>query len=111
MMLECPRCRRVLTAFNGEPDAECNCHLYCTQGDSPKDCSVTWPYEWSGELKYPLGLQTNPPNRGAEKYRAMGYCSTHDEYYYKDKIVVELDWGAYFSKRAPKRLRASLGSF
>lgn len=111
MMFKCPRCGRVLIAYNGDPDVECNCHLYCEEGDKPSDCTVTWPYEWTGQLGFPTGLDTGSVAEDANKYRAMGYCSTHNRYYYKDKVVIDLDWEAYFSKRAPKDLTMSMGEY
>jgi len=111
MMLECPRCNRTLIAHNGEPDAECNCHLYCQDGEKPQDCSVTWPYEWSGSYKWPTGLEVGADDYSDHQHRAMGYCATHENYYYKDKVVIDLDWEQYFSRRAPKHLRMSLGQY
>ncbi len=111
MIVKCPRCGRLLTALNGEPDIECNCHLYCDDGDKPSDCTVTWPYEWNGQLGGFTGLHTGAVDESDRKHEAMGYCSTHSKYYYKDKVVIDLDWEKYFSHRAPRELRMSNGEY
>lgn len=111
MMVSCPRCRKTLIAFNGTPDIECDCHLYCDEGSQLGDCVVTWPYEWSGQLGGFQGLAIGSDTADAAQHRALGYCSTHDRYYYKDKVLIDLDWEAYFRSRPSRKLRMSLGEY
>lgn len=109
--VKCPRCGRIWIVPQGQPDAECTCHLYCDYGFEIGDCVVTWPVNWSGQLGWPTGLAVEALDNSDHMYRAMGYCTTHSRYYYKDKVTVEVDWDAWLSNRAPKELRSSLGTY
>jgi hypothetical protein len=73
---------------------------------------VTWPYNHT-KLSYgwPTGLEVKADNYGDHKERATGYCATHENWYYKDKIIIELDWEAYFKSRPPKHLTMSMGTY
>lgn len=111
MKVVCPRCKRVMIIPLGNPDIECNCHLYCQEGELPSDCSVTWPYEQTVNWNWPRGLKTGRSDYGDSQYRAMGYCSTHENYYYKDKVIVDANWQEWNSRRAPKKLRMGQGEY
>lgn len=110
MKVECPRCGKIWTVTQGTPDIECNCHLYCTQGDKPSDCSVT-AQNYNGPLKWPAGLDTGKDDAEDDILHRTYYCTTHDEYYTKVPILLECDWDKWFGRRAPKRLRMSQGEY
>jgi len=110
MKVECPRCHRIITADAGEADAECNCHLICPDGDDIKDCTVTYT-PWTGQVGYPAGIHNNPADEGEHLFQRTYYCSTHSKWYYKDKMTIPLDWEAWRVKRAPKKMRLSLGEY
>lgn len=101
---ECPRCKRVWTLPQGTPYMECDCHLICEDGVVVQDCDVA-PYNWSGSYGFPTGVDYQHSDLADRKYRATGYCSIHDNYVYKPRIVEEIDWDTYLRTRLPKRLR------
>jgi len=92
------------------PDVVCNCHLFCTQGDKPGDCSVT-RYTQGVKFAWPTGLHTDADDESDDPLHITYYCSTHDEYYYKTPVLIDLDWEKWFSRRAPKKLRMSHGKY
>ena len=110
MKVVCPRCGNILTAVQGSPDVECNCHLYCEDGTKPSDCSMT-AQEWSGDHGWPTGLHVGADNNSDDIKNVAYYCSTHSKYSFKSKVVIPLDWDSWFSKRAPKKLRMSHGNY
>lgn len=110
MKVECPRCGRVWILQQGTPDIVCNCHLFCTQGNKPSDCSVT-PYTSNLQYGWPAGLHIDAKDEGDDVAHITYYCSTHDEYYYKVPILIEANWERWFSRRAPKELRMSHGEY
>ena len=110
MAVECPRCKRIWQVPQGTPDMDCNCQLYCTQGNKPSDCSVA-RYTQNLRYKWPAGLHTDAPDKGDDVAHITYYCSVHDEYYYKVPILIPCDWERWFSRRAPKRLRMSKGKY
>jgi len=110
MKVECPECGRILTAVQGTPDVECNCHLYCEDGDKPSDCSVT-KVSFEGEFGWPEGLHVGADNNSDDVMHLTYYCSTHSKYSFKQKVVIPLDWDRWFSKRAPRKLRMSHGAY
>jgi len=110
MKVECPRCGRIINVPQGMPDVTCNCHLYCSQGSEPSDCSVT-KQNFNGQLGWPTGLHTDSPDMSDDVMHITYYCATHDEYYYKQAVLIPCDWEDWFSRRAPKRLRMSHGEY
>jgi len=110
MRVECPRCGRIWTANQGEPEIDCNCHLFCSQGDEPSDCSVT-KQSANVQFGWPAGMDTGADDDRDKVLDVTYYCSTHDEYYTKVPISIECDWEKWFSRRAPKRLRMSHGEY
>jgi hypothetical protein len=96
--IQCPRCGRVYTLTYPNNDIECNCYLYCEDGDEVSDCSVT-KYNFTGQLGWPTGASTSNEDRGDDKIHAARYCSTHNKYIYKDVIVLELDWDVFLGER------------
>lgn len=117
MKLHCPRCNRVLEVTQGEPDAECNCHLYCDQGSKPSDCTLIAANNasaidyWNGNWGWPVGLHHNSPLGGDNIFTRQKYCTTHDRYVDKNPVLIPLNWDKFLRKRAPKRLRMSLGKY
>jgi len=110
MKVVCPRCKRIWIAHEGEIEVDCNCHLYCTQGNKPSDCSVT-TVSFSGQLGWPTGLHVNADDYSDDVLHILRYCSTHAEYLHKVPIAVECDWEKWHSRRAPKKLRMSHGKY
>lgn len=110
MMIECPRCGKQWFIPLGQPDIDCNCHLFCPDGDEPADCSVT-PVSYSGKLGWPVGLDNNPEDEGHDVLARTYYCSTHNKYYYKTPIILEANWETWFSERAPKKFRMGRGEY
>lgn len=108
MVIECPRCKRHLFVPLGQPDVDCNCHLYCEDGDKPSDCSVTIQ-NYSGPLKWPVGMDYNEADEGHDVLARTYYCSTHNKYTYKTPILLEADWDSWFSQRAPEKFRMHKG--
>ena len=104
MVLECPECGHLWTIQQGQPGIRCNCHLFCTQGTKPSDCSIT---AYTDDLQYawPAGMHNDPAKGGEDVAHITGYCSTHEEYIYKMPVWVEADWDEWFSRRAPKKFR------
>jgi hypothetical protein len=117
MKVECPQCHKIWILPQGTPDLECDCHLICEDGDKQSDCSptggtaVTYPYNWSGSYGFPEGLNAKHSDNADQRYRATGYCTTHDNYIYTQKIVIPLDWNQWYGRRAPTRLRMSHGEY
>jgi len=108
--VECPECKKIWIARQGTDAVNCDCHLYCTQGDKPQDCSVTLQ-EFSGQLGWPTGLHVDAEDEGDDVMHRTYYCSTHDEYYYKVPVLIDCDWDKWFSRRAPEKLRMSHGEY
>ena len=110
MKVECPRCGRIWTIEQGCPGIACVCHLYCSEGDKPSDCTVT---KVSGAIKYgwPSGLHVDAEDEGDDLPNRVSYCSTHNKYIYKTPVYIEADWERWFGERAPKKLRMSHGNY
>ena len=108
--VECPRCGQVLQAREGEPEVDCNCHLYCEDGDKPADCTVTLE-SFSGQLGWPRNLRTGVTLQegGEDEMHRVRYCSEHSKYIYKVPITVPCEWGKWYSQRAKPKLRMSHG--
>jgi len=111
----CPRCKRVWTVNQGEQEAECNCHLYCSQGTKPSDCStslVTFNHEASPPYGAHLGdpdednSKINRPVEGKGVMHRQRYCSTHGKYIYKIPIIIPVEWDSFLSRRVKPHLRA-----
>lgn len=104
MKLECPKCHKVYTVPQYSPGRYCDCHLYCSSGDKPSDCSMT-TYNWSGQLGWPVGAHQNSGNEGDDVLHRTYYCSTHSKYTYKMPVFIEADWKKWRRKRAKERFR------
>ena len=91
LRVKCPRCGRYLTAHLGESDVECNCHLYCSQGSKPSDCTVT-EQAYSGSYNWPRGLHGGVSKAYDDETNRTYYCSVHSEYYSKPKFMTPVDW-------------------
>lgn len=102
---ECPRCHKVWRLPWGSPGVECTCHLYCSGGTQPSDCTVTYPYNYTGELKWPIGMHNDSKNEGDNIWKRSGYCSTHSKYTNKEPIWLEVNWEWFEKTRLPKNLR------
>jgi hypothetical protein len=104
--VECPQCHRVHVLAFPTNETECNCHLICEDGDEPDDCSVT-PYNFSGQLGYPMGAETSNEDKGDDRMHATGYCSIHNKYVYKQMQIIEVNWKEYLSRRIRPGSRTS----
>jgi hypothetical protein len=103
---ECPRCHKIWRGIQwGNSGVECNCHLFCSSGTKPSDCTVQYPYNFSGKLGYPTGIHTKPYNEGDNIFQRGGYCATHLKYTNKEPIFLEVDWKRLENTRLPKKLR------
>lgn len=101
----CPRCGKRHLIPWAHPGVKCNCHLFCSSGDKPSDCSVTYPYNYSGQLKWPVGAHLKREDEGDDVLHRTGYCNTHKKFIYKEPIYVEVDWKRFKKERLPKKLR------
>lgn len=101
----CPRCGKVWTIMQGADGTYCDCHLYCDNGSSPKDCSVT-AQNYSGKLGWPVGLKQENLDEGSDVRHRTYYCSIHGIYSYKEPVYLEVDWERWKqTKRISARLR------
>ena len=110
MTIECPRCKKEWHIPLGHQEIDCNCHLFCPDGDEPSDCTVT-TVSYSGSLGWPVGLHNDPVDEGEDVLNRTYYCSTHSKYYYKTPIILDADWQRWFSRRAPKKFRMGRGEY
>lgn len=110
MKVECPRCHKVWQVHEGQTEVDCNCHLYCEDGDKPADCSVA-TQSFDGQLGWPRHLRTGLSLQatGDNELDQVRYCSTHDKYIYKVPITIPCDWRQWYSRRAKPRYRMSIG--
>lgn len=102
--IECPRCHQLIMVPQGNPDAECDCHLWCSEGDEPSDCSMTI-VNYTGPLGWPVGSHQNSENEGDDILHRTYYCSIHKKYTYKQQIQIPVDWKKWYSTRASARIR------
>jgi len=101
----CHRCGKKHYLPFMSPGVECDCHLYCSEGTKPGDCTVT-EYNYSGPLAWPFGSRSDPVDEGDDLIHATGYCSTHNKYVHKDIIFLEVDWEEWNQrKRIPAEYR------
>ena len=103
--VKCPRCGKIWIIPWGDSGIECTCHLYCSSGSEPSDCTVTYPYNYSGSLGYPVGAHLNSADEGDDVLHRGGYCSTHNKYTNKEPVWLEVDWYKWENERAPKEMR------
>ncbi len=103
LRIKCPRCGKYLTARLGDSDVQCNCHLYCPEGNKPSDCSIT---QVSGNFRYnwPKGVHGGSNDESDNEHAITQYCSVHDYYFSKAEVVVSVDWSK-LGRRAGKRER------
>ena len=114
MRVKCPRCGKIWEAPQGTDAIDCNCHLFCEDGEKPSDCSVTkvnFRNQTTLQVGYPTGLHNAPADESDDPFHITYHCSTHDKYYYKVPIMIPCDWDRWFSHRAPKELRDSLAQY
>lgn len=88
----------------GNPDAECDCHLWCSEGEQPSDCSMTI-VNYTGPLGWPVGTHQNSENEGDDILHRTYFCSIHNKYTYKQQIVIPFNWKKWYSTRASARIR------
>jgi len=93
LRVKCPRCGKLVTARSGVSDVECDCHLYCDEGEKPQDCTMT-PINFEGVLNWPRGIHTNDdsvvdPDRPQHQHY---YCTVHERYSEKTAILIPVDW-------------------
>jgi hypothetical protein len=105
--VKCPRCGTVWTVPQASPGIECTCHLFCSSGNKPSDCSVTYPLHSNVKFAWPAGLHNDAADEGDDVLHRKGYCSTHGKYISKDSIWLEVNWEEWHRKRAPEEFRTS----
>ncbi len=103
--VDCPRCGQTLTVHEGDNEAECNCHLYCEDGEKISDCSLTPITVLNNEVGWPYGLHVNGNACEDDVTHIQYYCNAHNRYGYKTPILVPVDWDKWLSKRAPAKHR------
>ena len=108
-MVDCSRCGKTWVIPYPSPGRMCDCHLYCSSGDKPSDCSVT-EYNYSGPLGWPFGVHNEPEDESDDLLHATHYCATHDKYIHKPPVFMEVDWKRWFSQRAPAKHRMFRGN-
>lgn len=111
----CPRCHKRLSAQEGIPEVDCDCHLYCSHGTKPSDCTMVaktaGPDAFTGRWKWPSGLHNQEAHEGDDTQARAYYCTTHNVYSDKMPISVEVDWSSWYGKRAPRKHRMSKGKY
>ena len=86
--VECPRCHKIWTLPQYSPGVECNCHLWCPDGNKQSDCALT-DASYSGTLKWPVGLDLGDKEEGSDVLHRTYYCSVHKRYSYREPIFLE----------------------
>ena len=113
--VSCPRCGKTLTAHQGQPDVECDCHLYCSHGSKPSDCTLVAASSgndaFTGHWKWPSGLHNKDSHEVDDTQARTYWCSTHSVYSTKVPMLVSVDWDKWYSKRAPSKFRFSHGKY
>jgi hypothetical protein len=97
LRVRCPRCGTYWTARKGDSDVQCNCHLYCNEGNKPSDCVVTW-VEYNGSFNWPVGVHLNFADDMDNQTNVNYYCATHGNYYFKAPVLIEVDWSKVNSR-------------
>ena len=110
MKVQCPECGTIYTVPQGTPDVDCNCHLICSEGETVKDCTVT-VYNHTSQKGWPEGVRLKHEDESDDLQHATGYCSTHNRYIHKQKIIIECNWALWYSRRAPRKFRSSHGEY
>ena len=128
----CPRCSKVHILPYPVSEVECTCHLFCVDGNEPKDCNVISPDlvsdYYSGfheeadsgftpaferhpiyQLGYPFGAHgsSDGSDLSGDRLHAEGYCTVHKRYVYKDMLILTLDWDEFLKTRIPPGDRLS----
>jgi len=91
LRVKCPRCGRYWTAHVGDSDVECTCHLICPLGAKTSDCTVT-AYADVDSWKWPVGVHLGFQDDMDNQTNVNHYCSTHDYYYFKAPVLIEVNW-------------------
>ena len=104
--IACPVCGRTHSIPYPTNETECVCHTVCPDGQEPRDCTVS-EYNYSGQLGYPAGVHGSDTDYGADRIHAAGYCSTHKRYVYRQKVIIEVNWGEYLKTRVEPGSRLS----
>ena len=104
MIVQCPRCRKRWRIQDTGVGITCDCHLYCSSGDKPLDCSVTSAITGTLQLGWPAGSHGADVQEGDDVRHRVRYCSTHDKYIDKVPLFLEFDRESYVKQRLPKHL-------
>ena len=86
------------TARQTDDGVPCTCHLYCSEGSKPSDCTVT-EVSYNGSYAWPVGVHGGRSDDYDNQTNVNYYCSVHNNYYIKAPVLIEIDWGK-LSKRA-----------
>jgi len=103
--VQCPRCGQVWTIPQYSPGVECNCHLWCDEGNKPSDCSLTL-VTGETQLGWPAGMNLGEADEGSDVMHRRYYCSVHKRYSYREPVFLEVDNKEWQKrKKLPSRMR------
>ena len=103
--VKCPVCGKEWNVPDDSVEQQCNCHLYCEDGDKPTDCAMT-AVTFNQQVGWPVGMRPTEDS-GCDNIMARTYyCSTHNKYSSKRPVLIEVELPA---GRAPKKYRMQEG--
>ena len=110
MRVECPRCHRIHTAFDGDPDVLCTCHLFCEEGNEPSDCNLVDHQQatvdaWKGNWNFPQGMHLGRSKADDNTQARVYWCTIHEHFVAKVLFLIPVEWKRYQHQRLPKKLR------
>jgi len=114
MKVKCPRCGKIWTAHSGVDSINCNCHLYCEEGDKPSDCTLiaasAAPYDaWNGRYDWPHGMHL-AGSTGDDVTSRLKWCTTHSKWVDKVPMLIPCDWQGWFTRKIPAEMKWHKGA-
>lgn len=103
----CPVCRKEWNVPKGANLMNCNCHLYCEDGDTPSDCTMT-PVTFNRDIGWAVGQHGSKDSGCDNILERTYYCSVHGKYTSKRPVVMEV---AVPTGRVKPRYRMSEGNY
>jgi hypothetical protein len=112
LKVKCPRCGKLWTLYDGDPDVDCTCHLYCSDGTKPSDCtlidarSASAPDYFKGQYAYPAGEHLGRGKEADNVPNRMYYCTVHGKFTVNQAVTIPANWGLLVGhNRVDKRVR------
>jgi hypothetical protein len=112
LKVKCPRCGKLWTLYDGDSDVDCTCHLFCSEGTKPSDCTLldaldsAVPDVFKGQYAYPAGMHLGRDKEADNIPRRMYYCTTHSKFTQNQAVTISADWGLIKDhQRVDKRVR------